>query len=246
MIVAAALPLVADYGAAVTTSQIARAAGIGEGTIFRAFKDKDELLDACVTEAVGTDHVLRELASISLDEPLAARLAEAAEALHAHVERMGTVVGALHASGHRRGPAPGIGSRGGETAPPDGRGGEAAPPDGRDGGLPPPDGRDREAPRPNRRGGEASPSNGREGQAPPPGSRTQSLTALRNAVIELLEPDRTAFRLSPEKVAAAFLGLLFTRLQAPASAPEADAPPLTLDELIAILLHGTLNAPGSA
>ncbi|BCK69377.1 TetR family transcriptional regulator [Streptomyces libani subsp. rufus] len=256
MIVAAALPLVADYGAAVTTSQIARAAGIGEGTIFRAFKDKDELLDACVTEAVGTDHVLRELASISLDEPLAARLAEAAEALHAHVERMGTVVGALHASGARRGRAPGIGSRGretaprdgrgGETAPRDGRGGEAAPPDGRDGGLPPPDGRDREAPRPNSRGGEASPSNGREGQAPPPGSRTQPLTALRNAVIELLEPDRAAFRLSPEKVAAALLGLLFTRLQAPASAPEAGAPPLTPDELVAILLHGTLNAPGSA
>ncbi|GFE15123.1 TetR family transcriptional regulator [Streptomyces glebosus] len=226
MIVAAALPLVAEYGAAVTTSQIARAAGIGEGTIFRAFKDKDELLDACVTEAVGTDHVLRALASISLDEPLPARLAEAAEALHAHLERMGTVVGALHASGHRRSRGPGIGSRGGETAPRDGRGGEAAPPDGRDGELPPPDGRD--------------------GQAPPPDSRTQSLAALRNAVIELLEPDRAAFRLSPEKVAAAFLGLLFTRLQAPASAPEADALPLTPDELIAILLHGTLNAPGSA
>ncbi|WSI56120.1 TetR/AcrR family transcriptional regulator [Streptomyces platensis] len=216
MIVAAALPLVAEYGAAVTTSQIARAAGIGEGTVFRAFKDKDELLDACVTEAVGTDHVLRELASIPLDEPLADRLAEAAEALHAHMERMGTVVGALHASGHRRGRGPGIGSRGGETAPPDGRDGEAPPPIGRD------------------------------GQAPPPDSRTQSLTALRNAVIELLEPDRAAFRLSPEKVAAAFLGLLFTRLQTPASAPEADAPPLTPDELIAILLHGTLNAPGSA
>ncbi|MFE7543983.1 TetR/AcrR family transcriptional regulator [Streptomyces platensis] len=226
MIVAAALPLVAEYGAAVTTGQIARAAGIGEGTIFRAFKDKDELLDACVTEAVGTDHVLRELASISLDEPLAARLAEAAEALHAHMERMGTVVGALHASGHRRGRGPGFGSRGGETAPPASRDGEVPPPDGRDGEAPPPIGRD--------------------GQAPPPDSRTQSLTALRNAVIELLEPDRAAFRLSPEKVAAAFLGLLFTRLRTPASTPEADAPPLTPDELIAILLHGTLNTPGSA
>ncbi|QIY59959.1 helix-turn-helix transcriptional regulator [Streptomyces sp. RPA4-5] len=228
MIVAAALPLVAEYGAAVTTSRIARAAGIGEGTIFRAFKDKDELLDACVTEAVGTDHVLRELASISLDGPLTARLAEAAETLHAHMERMGTVVGTLHASGHRRGRGPDSGSRGEETALLDGRGGQA----------PPPDGQDREAP----------PPNGRDGQAPPPDSRAQSLTALRNAVIELLEPDRAAFRLSPDKVAAVFLGLLFTRLQTPASAsaPEADAPPLTPDELIAILLHGTLNAPGSA
>ncbi|WP_435604570.1 helix-turn-helix domain-containing protein [Streptomyces sp. bgisy130] len=215
MIVAAALPLVAEYGAAVTTSQIARAAGIGEGTIFRAFKDKDELLDACVAEAVGTDHVLRGLASISLDEPLTARLAEAAEALRAHMERMGTVVGALHASGHRRGRGTGPGSREAEASLSDGR------------------------------GGKGSLSDGRDRDAPPPDSRTQSVTALRNAVVELLEPDRAAFRLSPEKVAAAFLALLFTRLQAPAPAQEGDAP-LSLDELIAILLHGTLNAPESA
>ncbi|WP_449657489.1 TetR/AcrR family transcriptional regulator [Streptomyces mooreae] len=192
MVVAAALPLVAEYGAAVTTGQIARAAGIGEATIFRAFKDKDEVLDACVAEAIGTDHVLRELASVSLDEPLAVRLTEAAEALRAHMERMGTVIGALHASGHRRGRAPGPGAR--------------------DGGRPPRD------------------------------ARTESALALRNAVVELIEPDRDAFRLSTEKVASAFLGLLFTRLQTPM--PEADAP-LTPAELIDVLLHGTLHHPGS-
>ena len=59
MIVAAALPLVAEHGAAVTTSQIARAAGIGEATIFRVFADKDEVLDECMAEAVRTDHVVR-------------------------------------------------------------------------------------------------------------------------------------------------------------------------------------------
>lgn len=201
MIVAAALPLVAEYGAAVTTGQIARAAGIGEATIFRAFKDKDELLDACVAEAVGTEHVLRELASISLDEPLADRLAEAAEALRAHMERMGTVVGALHASGHLRGRGPGAGTQ-----------------DAQDG------------------------ADTRDGTGPPPDSRTRSFSALRNAVVELIEPDRAAFRLSPEKVAAAFLGMLFTRSQTPL--PEAEAP-LTPGELISVLLHGTLNDPGS-
>ena len=102
MIVAAALPLVAEYGAAVTTGQIARAAGIGEGTIFRVFADKEELLTACLAEAMNPEHALRELASVSLDEPLAARLAEAAEALRAYLERMGTVIGAARASGHRR------------------------------------------------------------------------------------------------------------------------------------------------
>jgi AcrR family transcriptional regulator len=100
MIVQVALPLVAEYGAAVTTSQIARAAGIGEATLFRAFDDKEELLAACVKEAVRPDHLLRELASISLDDPLPARLIEAADALRAHGARMGAVVGSLHASGH--------------------------------------------------------------------------------------------------------------------------------------------------
>jgi AcrR family transcriptional regulator len=102
MIVAAALPLVAEFGAAVTTSQVARAAGIGEATIFRAFTDKDELLDACMAEAVHPDHAVREIASIDLDTPLAARLAETAEALGAYLARMGTLADALHATGHRR------------------------------------------------------------------------------------------------------------------------------------------------
>ncbi|MER6306784.1 helix-turn-helix domain-containing protein [Streptomyces sp. NPDC001657] len=199
MIVAAALPLVAEYGAAVTTSQIARAAGIGEATIFRAFKDKDEVLDACVREAVSTDHVLRELASVSLDEPLAARLTEAAEALRAHMERIGTVVGALHASGHLRG-------RGREP-------------------------------------GTVAPETGTKPDGPPEDPRARSAAALRQAVIELIEPDRDAFRLTPEKVAGAFLGLLFTRLPTPVS--EADTP-LTSEELIAVLLHGTLTHPGNA
>ncbi|MBB5963792.1 TetR/AcrR family transcriptional regulator [Planomonospora venezuelensis] len=107
MITAATLPLVTEYGAAVTTSRIARAAGIGEGTIFRVFTDKDDLLQACLSEAMNPEHVLRELASIPLDDPLTDRLVQAAEALRAHLERMGAVIGALHASGHRRGRAPG-------------------------------------------------------------------------------------------------------------------------------------------
>ncbi|MFC9233443.1 helix-turn-helix domain-containing protein [Streptomyces decoyicus] len=227
MIVAVALPLVAEYGAAVTTSQIARAAGIGEATIFRAFKDKDELLDACVAEAVGTDHALRELASISLDEPLAVRLAEAAEALRAHLERLGTVIGALHASGHRRGREPGAGTRDS-----DGPSREGAGPS-REGDGPP---RAGDGPR---REGDGPP---RDADGPPRDGRAESAAVLRNAVVELIEPDRAAFRLSPEKVASAFLGLLFTRLQTPVA--EADAP-LTPDELIDVLLHGALHDPGS-
>jgi AcrR family transcriptional regulator len=99
MIVHAVLPLLIEHGGTVTTSQIARAAGIGEGTIFRAFKDKDELFDACTAEALRPDHVLDAIAEIPVDQSLEDRLVEAAEALGAHLERMGALMGALHASG---------------------------------------------------------------------------------------------------------------------------------------------------
>ncbi|MBP2179878.1 AcrR family transcriptional regulator [Amycolatopsis magusensis] len=99
MIVRAVLPLVAEHGAAITTSQIARAAGIGEGTIFRAFKDKDELLDACIAEAVRPDTALQAIAEIPIEQPLRERLIEAAATLSAHLERMGAVVGAMFTSG---------------------------------------------------------------------------------------------------------------------------------------------------
>ncbi|GAA2240151.1 TetR/AcrR family transcriptional regulator [Kitasatospora cystarginea] len=99
MIVAAALPLVIEYGASVTTAKIARAAGIGEGTIFRVFADKDALLAACMAEALRSDEAVAHLAAIPLDQPLAARLIEAAEVMHGHMARIATVAGALAAAG---------------------------------------------------------------------------------------------------------------------------------------------------
>ena len=107
MIIQTAIPLIAEYGAAVTTAKVARAAGIGEGTIFRVFADKDELLQACLAEALSPEHAIRELGAIELSQPLADRLAEAAQVLQAHLSRMGAIAGSLHASGHRGGKHPG-------------------------------------------------------------------------------------------------------------------------------------------
>ncbi|MGW3513759.1 TetR/AcrR family transcriptional regulator [Streptomyces sp. NPDC000994] len=104
MIIQTAIPLIAEYGAAVTTAKIARAAGIGEGTIFRVFADKDELLQACMVEALSPEHAVRELDAIDVSQPLPDRLAEAAEALQAHMSRMGAIAGSL---GHRGGKHPG-------------------------------------------------------------------------------------------------------------------------------------------
>ncbi|GLY64101.1 TetR/AcrR family transcriptional regulator [Amycolatopsis taiwanensis] len=103
MIIRAVLPLVVEHGAAVTTAQIARTAGIGEGTIFRAFKDKNELIDACLAEVLRPDDALAMIAEIPLDQPLADRLTEAAEALSAHLARIGAIAAALQASGRQLG-----------------------------------------------------------------------------------------------------------------------------------------------
>jgi AcrR family transcriptional regulator len=52
MIVAAALPLLLEHGDRVTSRQIAEAAGIAEGTIFRVFADKDEIIAGVVEAAL--------------------------------------------------------------------------------------------------------------------------------------------------------------------------------------------------
>ncbi|GII05605.1 TetR family transcriptional regulator [Planobispora takensis] len=209
MIVAAALPLVAEYGAAVTTSRIARAAGIGEGTVFRVFADKDDLLRACMIEAMNPEHVLRELGSISLDDPLTDRLVQVAEALQAHLERMGTVIGALHVSGHRVRPS-------GDQSSADRSSDDQSSADRSSGGRP-------------------------SGDRFDPGGREASMKATREAVTELIEPDRAALRLEPAKVAAVFLRMLFSRSH-PASGETAISP----RDLVDILLHGVAAAPGSA
>jgi AcrR family transcriptional regulator len=103
-IVRAAMPLMADYET-VTTAQFAQAADIDEATLLRVFDDKDAVMEACmaaiytaVGAALDPSRVLRELESISIDQPLAARLVEAIEALDAYHVGIRTDMEALNAS----------------------------------------------------------------------------------------------------------------------------------------------------
>lgn len=73
----AAKPVLLEHGPATTTRMIADAAGIAEGTIFRVFESKDELVRAVLTEAFDPTPLLEALTAIDLEQPLAARLLEA-------------------------------------------------------------------------------------------------------------------------------------------------------------------------
>jgi AcrR family transcriptional regulator len=84
-IVQATLPLFLEQGGAVTSREIAQAAGIAEGTIFRVFEDKTALLDAVIEAAL--DPAPTEAAIRAIDETMSFedRLIAAVEILRQRV-----------------------------------------------------------------------------------------------------------------------------------------------------------------
>jgi AcrR family transcriptional regulator len=87
-LIAATLPLVLRQGANVSTKQIAAACNVAEGTIFRVFRTKDELVDAAIASAFDPTSSVEELDQIDLSSSLVERLEQTVEILQRRFSRV--------------------------------------------------------------------------------------------------------------------------------------------------------------
>jgi AcrR family transcriptional regulator len=96
-LVAATLPLVLEHGTDVSTRLIAEAAGVAEGTIFRVFPSKDDLIEAVLASAFDPSSLVEAIGQVDRSLPLAARLTAAVELMQTRGRRLAGLVHALSA-----------------------------------------------------------------------------------------------------------------------------------------------------
>lgn len=70
MIIGAVTPLILEHGRDVSTRQIAEATGLAEGTIFRAFGDKESLIQAVVEKFLDPEPLRNAIRGIDPQETL--------------------------------------------------------------------------------------------------------------------------------------------------------------------------------
>ena len=87
-LIAATGPLLEQFGREVSTRQIAEAAGIAEGTIFRVFATKESLIDAVLEEVFDNQRTCDQLALVDPTLDLEARLVSAVTILQGRLRRV--------------------------------------------------------------------------------------------------------------------------------------------------------------
>lgn len=95
-IVAAAIPLLRERGASVTTRELADAACVAEGTLFRVFPDKSALVRAAIEQALDPAPVIDALGSVEVDLPLRIKLGKLVAILLAHVGDAAVLLAVSH------------------------------------------------------------------------------------------------------------------------------------------------------
>lgn len=99
-IVEAVIPLLVAEGPAVTTRQMADAAGVAEGTIFSVFPDKSSILAEAVKVSIDPSSLCEALATIPATHAMEEQLELAAELLSERGERLMALVSVLRTMPH--------------------------------------------------------------------------------------------------------------------------------------------------
>ncbi len=100
-ILAAVLPVVRARGVEVTTRELAEAAGVAEGTLFRVFDDKASLLSEAVATALDPADDIERLGAIDTALPLEERVTAAIRLGAARIEDMTLWMSLMHRLGRR-------------------------------------------------------------------------------------------------------------------------------------------------
>lgn len=96
-IIAAARPLLVTNGGGFTTKQVAEAAGIAEGTIFRVFPTKQALLDAVLADVLDPAETVRALRALPWHPDLEERITAILTLLYSDMDAIEEVFMAIHA-----------------------------------------------------------------------------------------------------------------------------------------------------
>ena len=98
-IIEAVQPLLLTQGPALSTRQIAAAAGVAEGTLFRVFESKQELIGAAALAALRAELAVAQLSELPPGSPLEVRLADVLLILQSEIGRTRALSMALHPLG---------------------------------------------------------------------------------------------------------------------------------------------------
>ena len=88
-------PLLLEYGTSITTRQIAECADVAEGTIFRAFGTKQDLIDAVVEDCMAPEPVVAAIDAIPAEFDLEDTVTWVIKALSTRIQQIRLLMSAL-------------------------------------------------------------------------------------------------------------------------------------------------------